>query len=190
MDCGRGELKAAEKALMAISAVQAGRGEAKVARVEEMDLEALGSRRKLLKVFCQHPGHVPLLREKAAKIGKPYEADIPFARRYMMDRCISPFDEVEVEYEGKFVKKVARVGEGSTALRTLAFDIETYNPRGEPDSLKDPVVMISYAGTETDSKEKKMDAGVISSKKVAGVEFVKQAQNEKQMIDEFCSLVK
>ncbi|MCK4715037.1 MAG: DNA polymerase, partial [Candidatus Aenigmarchaeota archaeon] len=150
-------------------------------RVEEVECIAMGKKRMLLKIVCHHPGHVPLLREMVARIGTIYEYDIPFARRYLMDKCIAPFDEVEISCKGKMIESIKKVGEGSTELRAMAFDIETYNPRGEPDASKDASVMISYADDR---------AGVLTYREVKGAKFVKRVKGEREMIEEFCALLK
>ncbi|RLG19332.1 DNA polymerase [Candidatus Micrarchaeota archaeon] len=174
-DLGRGK-----KELAGVRVMDRGK-EAVVKKVEEAELWVRGKKKVLLKVICKHPSHVPLLRSEVAKAGSIYEHDIPFARRYLMDRKISPFDEVEAECEGRIIRKIKKVGEGTVQLRALAFDIETYNPRGEPDASKDPVIMISYAG-ET--------SGVLTYKEVEGAEFVRRVAGEREMIEEFCALLR
>jgi len=183
------DFKAAEKALMAVSFSEKGQ-KVTVKRVEEVKMDALGKERELLKVVCHHPSHVPLLRDKVAHVGTLYEHDIPFARRWLMDKRVSPFDKVEAEYaqEGRQVRAVKKVGEGSTALRTMAFDIETYNPKGEPDSSKDPIVMISEA--IADPAGGKPHGHVITFKHSGGMKFVKVVESEKKMLEEFCRQVK
>jgi DNA polymerase I len=152
-------------------------------RVEKVRLSAQGKESEVLKAVCQHPGHVPAFRDKVAQIGTMFEHDIPYARRWLMDKRVAPFDEVrfEVRRAGRIIQKVERIGEGSTNLRKMAFDIETYNPRGEPDPQKDPIVMISYANGKK---------GVLTSKPIEGPKFVQTMASEKAMIDEFCRIVK
>ncbi|VVC04791.1 DNA polymerase [Candidatus Burarchaeum australiense] len=179
LDCE--DRKAGEKAVLEISVADMRGEKVGVKRVEEVELMAMGKKKAMLKVVCRHPGHVPLLRDRIVKLGRIYEYDIPFARRYLMDRKISPFDEVEAECAGKLIKAVKKVGEGSAELRTAAFDIETYNPRGEPDATRDPVVMISHANGK---------GQVITSREVKGADFVNRVKGEREMIDAFCAYLK
>ncbi|MFA6035877.1 MAG: DNA-directed DNA polymerase [Candidatus Micrarchaeia archaeon] len=183
------DFKAAEKLLMAVSFSDKGQ-KVTVKRVDAVKMDSLGKERELLKVVCHHPSHVPLLRDKVAQVGTLYEHDIPFARRWLMDKKVSPFDLVELEYEkaGRQVKAARKVGEGSTNLRMMAFDIETYNPKGEPDSSRDPTVMISEA--VADPTGGKPHGHVITFKPAGGMKFVKVVETEKKMIEEFCKTIK
>lgn len=153
---------------------------AKVARVEKVKVFFGGKERELLKIFCEHPAHVPLVREEAKKFGKIYEHDIPFARRYLIDKGLAPFTEIVFSMEGRFLKEINKVKDVPFQLRTLAFDIETYNPAGVPREAKDPVIMISYAGK---------GEGVLTYKKVSK-EFAEVLKGEKEIIEKFCDVVR
>ncbi|MBD3261440.1 MAG: DNA polymerase [Candidatus Altiarchaeales archaeon] len=86
----------------------------------------------VLVVCVALPRDVPRLRgeiRSLPEIADVFEADVPFARRYLIDSKTTP-----MQYSDKITLNVAAV------------DIEVYC-RGEPKSDEDPVIMISYADT-------------------------------------------
>lgn len=147
-------------------------------RVEEVKLQVKGKPKKLLKLYCHIPPDVPLIKQ--AVVYPCYEYRIPFARRWMLDMQISPFDILTYERTGQLVKKILKKQVGHPELQTFAFDIETYNPLGLPREKKDPAIMISYAGKKT---------GVITYKPVKE-KFVETVGSEKEMIERFVDIVK
>ncbi len=176
-----GNLDEAERRLDAIAISV--KGEAvRIKRIERIRRLLHSKETELLKVFCFHPSHVPILREQVKEIGTPYEHDIRFARRYIIDKGLTPFNVLEIEKEGKLIKSIKDTGEANAKLKTLAFDIETYNPRGIPRERQDPAIMVSYAIRDG-------EAGVITYRET-NRPFAKKAANEKEMIDEFVRIVK
>ena len=147
-------------------------------RAEVVERKIGPQKRKLVKLYCAEPSHVPIVR---ALIPYPcYEANIPFARRFIFDLGLSPLCVVHYEREGRLVKRILSVEQGEPKLSMLSFDIETYNPLGVPREREDPVVMISYfAGQEK---------GVLTFKRSAR-EFVQTASGEKEMLDCFAKII-
>lgn len=147
------------------------------ARIEIEEKIWRGKPKKLLKVYAHIPPDVPVLREAIPYTC--YEHRIPFARRWMLDLQISPFDILVYEREGRRIKKILKKEPGHPSLTTLAFDIETYSPLGAPREKKDPIIMISYAG-----KKK----GVLTYKPVQGNE-AECLDSERRMIERFVEIV-
>jgi DNA polymerase, archaea type len=157
------------------------KGEAiKFKRIEKAQKLLRNKPAELLKVYCFHPSHVPLFRDSVREIGTPYEADIRFSRRYIIDKGLTPFNIMEIEREKKLIRSIKDTGQSDTRLNTLAFDIETYNPQGAPREKQDPAIMISYAGKEE---------GVLTYRETHKP-FAKKLANEKEMIEEFLRVVK
>lgn len=157
----------------------------KVKRVEEVERILRGEPKKLLKIYCNQPSDVVVLRSIIPF--KCYEHGIHYAKRFMLDFNIAPFAVIEYEREGHEIKKFLKIEENEKLesevhIRKMAFDIETYNPLGAPRERKDPAVMISYA---TDTGEK----GVITYKQNSRP-YIETMQDEKGMISEFCKKVK
>jgi DNA polymerase I len=166
--------------LLAIKAPRKRGGHASPLRVEEVERRVGLTKKKMLKVYCQEPSDVPLVKHM---VPFPcFEYSIPFARRFIFDMQLTPLHVITYERQGRLIDKILSVKEPAEApeMNVLAFDIETYNPMGAPRELKDPVVMISYCG-----KRKK---GVLTFKK-SSKGFVETLPGEKEMIARFCEIV-
>lgn len=84
------------------------------------------------------------------------EYDIPFVKRYMIDRSLQPTNFVSIEADEKNeIKKIKNVGPDKNAIDELnigCFDIETYSKGSFSNSERDPIIMIAYkdnAGSKT-----------------------------------------
>jgi DNA polymerase I len=145
--------------------IESGGEEIGVKRVEFCQKKLLGVNRRGLKIFVEHPRHVPLLREKVRKAGiTVLEADILFAMRYLIDKQLRPFDgvnaegeEIELSYANTkgaiLASKVSYKkmnGSGLPELKILAFDTEmaTQGGYGMPSPKRDPIIIISVAYSE------------------------------------------
>ncbi len=152
--------------------------EIKVKRTEIVEKKIWGKMRKLIKVVCYRPPHVPHLK---AHIPYPcYEYSIPFARRFMYDLQLSPFDIIKYERKGPLITKIMGIeraeSKKSPALSKMAFDIEVLNPMGTPREKEDPIIMISYRS----DKEK----GVLTFKGDGA------CRDEKEMLEHFDKKIK
>ncbi len=148
--------------------------------VEEVEKQIGLEKKNLIKIYCEVPSDVPIIKRRVPF--KCYEYSIPFARRFIYDRQISPFDIITYEREGRLITKILKIKtpERPPELRSMAFDIETYNPQGVPRENKDPVIMISYAGTER---------GVLTTKQSKN-DYVKKFDSEKEILEQFCKVVR
>jgi len=178
--------------------------------LSEFDVEMVGWARKgymgenkdFLKVTLYHPQDVPKLRDKIRSIDSVkdiMEHDIPFYRRYLIDKAIFPMAEVFVNGEcldnnsvnfmcGSDVCVFEMKGDPKPIdsefpeLKTLSFDIEVHNPKGMPQAEEDPIIMISLSsnqGLQT----------VLSTKK-SSLEFVETLKTEAHMLERFVEIVK
>jgi len=178
--------------------------------LSEFDVEMVGWARKgymgenkdFLKVTLYHPQDVPKLRDKIRSIDSVkdiMEHDIPFYRRYLIDKAIFPMAEVLVNGEcldnnsvnfmcGSDVYVFEMKGDPKPIdsefpeLKTLSFDIEVHNPKGMPQAEEDPIIMISLSsnqGLQT----------VLSTKK-SSLEFVETLKTEAHMLERFVEIVK
>jgi len=142
--------------------VESKNGVASVTRVEETFKKYLGKDVKVLKVYTPLPWMVPVVSFEVKNLNgvlSLHEYDIPFVRRYLIDRNIIPLTLTEAEgiivnqgikvitLKADTVKNVSQ--DTNSELKILAFDIETYNPQGKsvlPDVH--PIVMISFYGKD------------------------------------------
>lgn len=152
--------------------------------------------KELLKVYVSTPKNVP----KIARVVRDlkgvegiFEFDIPFVKKYLIDKSIMPLTLVEAE--GKQVNSTAKAdtfhadkieqGEEATmkSPRTLAFDIETYNPEGKvmrPE--KNPIIMISFYGNGI---EKVITWKRFKTKK----DYIEFVEGEEELIQRFKEVV-
>jgi DNA polymerase I len=145
--------------VMSVASMRSGE-EVKPNRVERVVRKDFGLPVTVLKVYVDHPQHVPILREKVAEVGVSVrEADILFAVRYIIDRELVPMDQVLVEGRERadphfsFAVDVdhiqAEQHHTNPDLKAMAFDCEMLSHGGVPIPNKDPIIIISIA-TGTD----------------------------------------
>ncbi len=170
--------KSAEKELLAVKVASRER-QVSPTRLERVKMNVLGEEKEIWKVYCERPYDVPHV--SGAMKYPAYENGIPFGRRYLIDKGLPPFTTIIYEREGRFLKKIVKRKESAVQLRTMSFDIETYNPRGMPRPDKDEVIMISY---EIDGERR-----VIASKKIDR-DFVIACKDEREMIVKFLEIVR
>jgi len=156
----------------------------KAREIVEIERSLYGKSTKGFKVIVSNTSSVPKLSSALGQYGTCYEYDIPFAKRYSVDKQIVPLVNYRIDVEDRngilFLKGFEKSDESFSELRVMGFDIETYNPLGVPRSDKDPIIMISYLYTNGSELKK----GVITFKKI-DLPFVEVAKNEKDMIKKF-----
>ncbi len=185
-------------------------GEQCIEDLNEFDIEMVGWTRKnylgknkdFLRVTLHHPQDVPKLRDKIRDLDSVIdimEHDIPFYRRYLIDKSIFPMGEVEVVGECVEKDSINFVCETDVCifemnqepmpvesefpeLKTLSFDIEVRNPKGMPQAEEDPIIMISLSGNNGLIK-------VLSTKK-SELDYVETLKTEAHMIQRFFEIVK
>jgi DNA polymerase I len=178
--------------------------------LNELDIEMVGWARKeymgkikdFLKVTLNHPQDVPKLRDKIRGLDSVkdiMEHDIPFYRRYLIDKSMFPMAEVEVQGKclenssvnfmcGSDVCIFEMNGEPKPIdsefpeLKTLSFDIEVRNPKGMPQAEEDPIIMISLSSNHGFEK-------VLSTKK-SDFKYVETVKTEAHMLERFVEIVK
>jgi DNA polymerase I len=88
------------------------------------------------------------------------EYDIPFSRRYLIDKGLFPMSEVKVQ--GKVLKRshpnetcimelqneLQHVKSSLPELNILSFKIEACNPQDMPQVKKDPIILISFSSNQ------------------------------------------
>lgn len=152
----------------------------------------LGKDVTAVKIFCDLPKSVPIIRNEIKEWGAIedcYEYDIPFVRRYLIDKSITPLETCIAE--GDFIDFHAKVPvfkahdvkqhntDSISSPKIIAFDIETYNPNGKSmNPEKDPIIMLSFYG-ENFRK-------VITWKRVStDLDYVEFVDGEEQLLGRF-----
>ena len=137
-----------------------------------------------LKLEFRNTNDLTAAREELASfpcIKERREFDIPFARRYLLDRQLKPMGAVEFSFNEKDGKKfVDKIKSADSAeqpkFKIGSFDLETYTEGGHfSDAKQDPIIMASYADAE--------EAIVFTTKQYAHNEKdVMHCASEKEMI--------
>jgi len=180
-----------------------------VLKTETVKKKILGKEEQLIKIYTDLPKHIKIIREKAKKIEdveKVLEADIPFEKRYLIDKKIIPLALVDIEGEPTtlFAQKIkVPVFEAEKITpseldmmfepNVVAFDIEVYNPLGKViDMDKYPIIMLSLYGKHKGKIFKK----VITWKRFKihkigndSLDYVEFVNNEAELIERFKNLV-
>ncbi|WP_324734823.1 DNA polymerase domain-containing protein [Thermococcus sp. SY098] len=136
----------------------------RVLKAEKVQKKFLGRPIEVWKLIFEHPQDVPAIREKIRehpKVIDIFEYDIPFAKRYLIDKGLIPM-------------------EGDEELKLLAFDIETFYHEGEQFG-EGEIIMISYADEN--------EAKVITWKKI-DLPYVEVVSSEREMIKRFVQIVR
>ena len=164
--------------------------------VEVVKRKLLGAEVEAIKVSFHRPRDMLPLRHAMRDLPGLkgiYEFDIPPARRYLVDRGLTPMAGVEVSGKvehNEGVKtilldcppKAATIPEPS--LNVMSFDIEVYNPVGTVRPDKDPISMVSLSDNYGFRK-------VITWKDLgAKLDYVEIVGNEREMLKRFVDLVK
>ncbi|EQD47324.1 DNA-directed DNA polymerase B, partial [mine drainage metagenome] len=121
----------------------------KPVKVEEDTKRLFGKNSKVFRIYMETPSDIPKFSSYMMKYGKCYEYDIPFSRRYGIDKDVTPLHTYSFkasktpEYlrleEMRFLNEM-----NDLSLNTLWFDIEVYNPLEVPRENVDPIIMLSY----------------------------------------------
>ncbi len=127
----------------------------RIVNIEEIKKNLEEKPIKAYKVFTNLPKGVPILKSIVRNIPEVkgvYEYDILFARRYLIDKDIIPFNLCRVECEKVIEKSKVPVFDAKTIEqieeapkpKILSIDIEVYNPLGRHiDMEKYPMIMIA-----------------------------------------------
>ncbi|MGC8533655.1 MAG: DNA polymerase domain-containing protein [Candidatus Parvarchaeum sp.] len=106
----------------------------------EVEKYLLGEKKKLLQVFTKLPEDVPKIKQLSFPT---YEADIPFYKRYLIDKGIGTFNRLNIETEGDYVVNIKDEGIGNFPMKAAALDIETFSKRSFPSAKSDPIIAVS-----------------------------------------------
>ncbi len=174
--------------------------ELELLKVERICKNDIGEVKEFLKITLKHPQDVPKLREKIwdlSSVKEVREHDIPFYRRYLIDKGIFPMNMVEVQ--GKCLTSTRALLENKTCifevenqpkplesespeLKILSFDIEACNPKGMPLEREDPIIMISFSGNHGFRK--------VFSTKNSSFDFVEFVHDERELLKKFVETIK
>ncbi len=133
-----------------------------ITRCDVVKKKYLGNDVDAVKIYVQNPNDIHVLRDAVKKVEgvkERKEMDIQYARRYLIDKeitplvaCVAEGQEVQERLNVDIALKADMVQQSGDALiknpRILAFDIEVYTDGKMPDEEKDPVIMASFFGND------------------------------------------
>lgn len=163
-----------------------------VTKTETAVKKILGKDVFAIKVYVNLPAGVPVIRSVIKEwdiVSATHEFDIPFARRYLIDKNTTPL--VLQEAAGEFISQKSKAAvfraESITQAsidtlhspRILAFDIETYSHFDFAiDSEKNPILMLSFYGEGL----KKV---FVWKKFETDIDYIEFVETEAQLIEKF-----
>lgn len=173
--------------------------------LENLELETkidIGVERDFIKITLNHPQEVPKLRDTIrdlSEVKQIREYDIPFYRRYLIDKQITPRNIIKLNghiidkdnYETsiddevilfKLEEEPEDTKHTINRNKILSFDIEVYNAEGMPSAEHDPIIMMSLSGNYGFNK-------VLSTKK-STKEYVETLASEEDMLRRFVEIIK
>lgn len=160
-----------------------------VTRIELVTKKLLEKETEFFKIFVSLPSGVPAIKDEIKRIYKElclYEYDIPFAKRYLLDKNIVPMTLIEADCDEKFrIQSIKNSAEQVfSAPKILAIDIETYFTPNDKKFLpeENPVLMIALYG----SNFRKVLTWKEFSSKDSSIIFLK---SEAEMISRMCELI-
>ncbi len=182
----------------AIEKIEADRRGEKVepSKVEIVEKNLLGQPREVIKVVASNPLEVNPLKEEIwdlPKVEDVLEHDITTAKKYLIDHELKPMTGVKVEGQvkeddnGKKIilgKPPEPVDDVDEELNLVAFDIETYNPEGNPRPEEDPIIMLSLVDDE--GFEKVLTWRDFDSDH----DYVEVVEDERELLERFIQIVR
>ena len=173
--------------------------------IEKVNKKDFQIEKEFLKVTFNHPQELAKNRDALRDLESVVqirEFDIPFYRRYLMDRDVIPMTEVvaigdkidsfldldsnkqDIEII-KLTDELKRSPDYPREFRILSFDLEVRNPHGMPNSEINEIIMIGVSSNFGINQ-------VISTKTNSDCrdDFVNQMNSEKEMIEEFVKIIK
>lgn len=170
--------------------------------IDDLELEDkidIGVKREYIKATLIHPQEVPKLRDiirELPTVREIREYDIPFYRRYLIDKQITPTNVIEIHGKTqdmdfdvdddviifKLEENPIDTKEIVNQNKILSFDIEVYNAEGMPSAKKDAIIMMSLCGNNGFKK-------VLSTKK-SSKDFVETLPTEEDMLKRFVEIIK
>lgn len=170
-----------------------------IGKMEVLEMRDLGRMTPVIRAEFSHPSEVPKLRDRIRNLDSVRdirEHDIPFYRRYLIDKSIFPMSELEFQgevresapsVEANDVKLVEITGEvsstdqGTHELDILSFDIEARNPHGMPSPEEDEIIMIGVAGR---------DFSKVISTRGDHLDYVEVVDDEAEIIRRFAEIIR
>jgi DNA polymerase I len=169
-------------------------------KVEKVHKNDLKEEKDFLKITFNHPRDLPKLKKKILTlhtVDEVREHDIPFYRRYLIDKGLFPMSTVEVKghcinsrqfplYNKTCMFEVENQPKNLESslpqLKVLSFNISVITPQGMPVVSEDPINMISLCSNQGLRK--------VLSTKGSSMDFVEAVPDESELLKRFVEIIK
>ncbi len=153
----------------------------RIKRIEIVEKQLFGERekQKVLKLIFNTTSDVKNSREEIRAcefVTHKREYDIPFAKRYMLDKGLEPLTMYEIEYDEEKLELISmhRSSAKPFKLKIAAIDIEAYSRGRFADPTRDPMIMLAYADEE--------EHAIVTTKEV-NVDYAVRVESEREIIE-------
>ncbi|MFB6159054.1 MAG: DNA-directed DNA polymerase [Candidatus Nanohalobium sp.] len=169
-----------------------------VKKVEALKLEDLKKEKKVLKVYSSIPAKIPKLKNKfwdLEEVKECREFDIPFYRRYLVDKGIRPASWIEVQGQ-----ELTEKDSFNTVIEADKVRVDEENPveKNSPDETREPGgFKWKRAAFDLEVYQERIIMASIYGKDIRKVlttedierEFVETVESEKQLIERIVDIV-
>ena len=174
-----------------------------ITNIENTTKIDIGQEKEFIKITLTHPQEVPKIRDtirELSQVKQIREYDIPFYRRYLIDKQITPRNIIKLEGHTinkekyadlkldkktilfKLEKEPTDTQKTLNRNKILSFDIEVYNAEGMPEAEKDPIIMMSLSSNDGYNK--------VLSTKPSKHKYVETLETEEKMLKRFTEIIK
>ncbi len=156
--------------------------EIKILKIKECE-----NKTNLLKLYFNSTSDLTNSRQKIRELKtiiELLEMDILYTKRYLLDKNLTPLNNVEITHENNEVKtiKETECKNPLKKLKLLAFDLETYSPNGFSNPENDEIITISIYSNNIQK--------VLTYKKEFEGKNTIILKNEKTMIQKFVEIIR
>jgi len=167
----------------------------KITKIETITKEQDNKEITLIKISINSPQNsieISKIIQKLPQVKDVYEYDLPFLRRYIIDKKITPLTLIEAQ--GNYsetgtipifnAETITQFSDDSLKNpKILAFDLETYNPQGKAiKPEKNPIIMVSFYGENFEK--------VITWKKFkTNKKYIEFVNSEAKLIERFKQII-
>ncbi|MBN2127133.1 MAG: ribonuclease H-like domain-containing protein [Candidatus Diapherotrites archaeon] len=158
------------------------------AKIIKIEKEENRKELNLIKIYFSSTADLSKSREKLRELNtviELHEFDILYPKRYLFDKGITPFNEIEVMHENNLIKSVKEIESDKAVneLKMLAFDLETYSPGRFSNAELDAILTLSIYS-------KKIQKVITYKKEFEKINNTIIVKDEKELIQKFIELIK
>ena len=148
--------------------------------IEKVEFKELGH---TYKIFFENTYNLTFARREIVNeniVKEIREFDIPFTKRYAIDKNIEMFSWYKIRHKEKYVESIEKLDKKKMKLKIGCFDIETSSLGKFSDASVDEIISICFMCD---------DKIMLFTTKDSKMEFCKKCKDEKGMLEEFFKVI-